>query len=246
LPYIVNMMIVQNTNDSINHALLNEYFIDACRDYSVLMNRHYPERGALKLVGDRYRLSRDQRTVLYRGISSAETSVFRKSLLVQEMRDEVVAVDGYNVLFTLLNYRLGRFTFIATDNVLRDAGSLHGRLRDERTFRECVILLMDFLASGQPSSVDIFLDSPVSHSEKHALAIRDMLKKWNLTGTCQTIRSADFALKNFQNGILATSDTVIIEKAVRPVVDLPRLILEKQYDADFIKISDLLALPGPD
>ncbi len=220
--------------------------MEACRDYAWLMNRHYPERGAIKLVGDRYRLTRDQRTVLYRGISSGERSTIRKSWLVQETKGLALAVDGYNVLFSLLNYRLGRFTFIATDNLLRDAGSLHGRLRDQNTFRECVALLMDFLVTLQPASVDIFLDSPVSHSEKHAQVVRDMLEQCHLAGNCQVIRSADFALKHMPYDVLATSDTAIIEKAARPVIDLPRMILEKHYQADLIRIGDLIQLSGTD
>jgi hypothetical protein len=240
------MLTWKNRNDNPDHMLLNEQFMNACRDYSYLVNRDYPERGAIKMVGDRYRLTRDQRTVLYRGITGEEKSRMRRSLLVSNIKNKTLAVDGYNVLFSLLNYRLGRFTFIATDNVMRDAGSLHGKLRDESTFRECVLLMMDFLTFMQPASVDIFLDSPVSHSEKHAREIREILDKLSLPGTCQVIRSADFALKHFPYEVLATSDTVIMEKAFRPVVDLPRMILEKQYQAGFINISDLLLLPGAD
>jgi hypothetical protein len=240
------MLTWHNRNYNRNHMLLNEQFMNACRDYSYLVNRYYPERGTIKMVGDRYRLTRDQRTVLYRGITANEKSQMRKSMLVGNIRNRTLAVDGYNVLFTLLNYRLGRFTFIATDNVLRDAGSLHGKLRDESTFLACVLLMTDFLTLMQPASVDIFLDSPVSHSEKHAQAIREILNKCSFPGTCQVIRSADFALKHFPYEVLATSDTVIMEKASRPVVDLPRMILEKQYQADFINISDLLLLPGSD
>jgi hypothetical protein len=95
----------------------------------------------------------------------------------------------------------------------------------------------------QPSAVNIFLDSPVSHSEKHAREIREILENIHMAGTCQVIRSADFALKHFPCDVLATSDSVIIEKAARPLVDLPRMILEKEYKAELVKISDLLLLP---
>jgi hypothetical protein len=53
-----------------NHVLVNESFLPACRGYAYLVNRNYPERGAVKMVGDRYRLTGDQRTVLYRGYIS--------------------------------------------------------------------------------------------------------------------------------------------------------------------------------
>lgn len=225
---------------SYNLSLLDDRFIHACQDYFFLMNRYYPERGAIKMVGDRYKLTRDQRTVLYRGISSEHRSAVRRSLLVHDFADRSVAVDGYNVLFSLLNYRLGRFTFIATDNILRDAGSLHGRLKDESTFLECIGLMMEFLVGGKPAAVDVFFDSPVSHSQMHAGETRKIMEKLNIHGSCYVIRSADFALKNFPYEIVATSDTVIIEKADRPVIDLARMILEEKYQAELIKMIDLV------
>jgi hypothetical protein len=72
------------------------------------------------------------------------------------------------------------------------------------------------------------------------------MEKYNLTGTCQVIRSADYALKHFAHDIVATSDTVIIEKAACPVVDLPRMILEEKYQADFTRLADLIGLSVPD
>jgi hypothetical protein len=223
-----------------NKALMNDSFISACRDYAYLINRCYPERGALKLVGDRYQMTRDQRTVLYRGISSVERSALRSSRLVEKIDGKRIAIDGYNVLFSLLNYRLGRFTFISTDNVLRDAGSLHGRLKDENMFLDCTRLMGEFLVAMQPAEVTVFLDSPVSHSERHARIIGDVLRQNNLTGTCQIIRSADYALKHYSHDVIATSDSIIIEIAGRPVIDLPRMLLEKQYGADLVRISAMI------
>jgi hypothetical protein len=235
-------MIKQKTDKIANNDLLADHFIRACHDYFYLINRHFPERGVLKLIGDRYRLTGDQRTILYRGISSQEKSAIRQSMLVSVIKGKILVIDGYNVLFTLLNYRLGRIMFICTDDILRDAGSLHGKLRDEITFIACVDLMLDYLAQMQLIQVDVFLDSPVSHSEKHAYLIRDGMQVRNINGECTVIKSADWALKQYNQGILATSDTAIIEKAVKPVYDLPRMILESNYHADFLEIPELLKL----
>jgi len=222
------------------HNMAGDSFTAACCDYYYLINRNFPERGSLKLVGDRYRLSGDQRTVLYRGISSRERSEYRNSLLVNEIKNEFLVIDGYNVLFTLLNYRLGRNLFISTDNILRDAGSLHGKLRDEMTFSGCINLLLEYLAAGSNCRIDVYLDSPVSHSEKHAQLIRDRMQELDLQGGCTVIRSADWALKQVKQGTLSTSDTAIIEKAGMPVIDLPRLVLETSYAAGFPELKKLL------
>ena len=227
--------------DSKYNGLLTNDFVHACRDYAYLINRHFPERGVLKLVGDRYRLSGDQRTVLYRGISSGERSDTRKSLLVTDITGMDLMIDGYNVLFTLLNYRLGRITFISTDHILRDAGSLHGKLRDEDTFRECISLLLEYLAREKPGRTEIYFDSPVSHSEKHAQMIRDKMQDVHLDGDCHVIKSADWALRQNRHGVIATSDTAIIDKAMRPVIDLPKAILKQAYEAVFLSLKPLLA-----
>lgn len=222
------------------NELITNDFISACRDYAYLINRQFPERGVLKLVGDRYRLSGDQRTILYRGISSKKRSEVRKSLLVNDITGQDLLIDGYNVLFTLLNYRLGRITFISTDHILRDAGSLHGKLRDENTFRECVNLLSEYLIRIKPDRTEVYLDSPVSHSEKHAQMIREKMQTDHLAGDCHVIKSADWALRQNRHGVIATSDTAIIEKAMVPVIDLPRAILEQAYEAVFLKLHSLL------
>jgi hypothetical protein len=221
-------------------SLMAASFINACHDYYYLLNRHFPERGVLKLVGDRYRLDGDQRTVLYRGISSSQRAAYRESLLVNDFKGHHLVVDGYNVLFSLLNYRLGRMVFISTDTIVRDAGSLHGRLRNEKTFLDCLDILINYLAEKQPEQVDIYLDSPVSHSGKHAVLIREKMAEMKLKGGCYVIQSADYALKHNYSGIIATSDTAIIEKSMMPVIDLPRGVLEVTYGAELIELAGLL------
>lgn len=224
------------------HNLKNEAFIHACRDYFYLIDRNYPERGSLKLIGDRYKLDGDQRTVLYRGISSAEKSEMRSMLLIDSMKGKQLIIDGYNVIFTLLNYRLGRIMFIGTDHILRDAGSLHGKIRNELLLKECTEQLLEYVSGQKPGSVQIYLDSPVSHSLKHAETIRRLMGIHHLNGNCNVVRSADWALKQYDNGIIATSDTVIIEKSGRPVVDLPRSILESNFQVRFIQLNDLIKI----
>jgi hypothetical protein len=214
----------------------------ACQDYFYLMDHHFPERGVLKLVGDRYRLSGDERTVLYRGISSRKHSQVRNALLTETVTGKNLMIDGYNVLFTLLNYRLGRITFISTDGILRDAGALRGRFREEQTFTSCIELLLTHLVTMKPATVDIYLDSPVSHSEKHAAAISAKMNELNISGRCYVVKSADWALKNSKDCVIATSDTAIIEKAMLPVVDLPAYVLERAYDARFLRLEDYLGI----
>ena len=215
-------------------------FKAACRDYYYLLSREYPERGSLKITGDRYRLSRDQRSVLYRGISSGPVSAVRNSRLIMPSHHMQLLVDGYNVLFTILNYRLGRMVFISTDGILRDAGSLHGKLRDDALFQECIEDLFQTLAPMDPVSVELFLDLPVTSSRHHHQMIKQKLAAFTLPGTCILGRSADREIRSLNAGVLASSDTGLIGTTTIPVVDLARLVLENRYRAEFLRLQELL------
>jgi hypothetical protein len=215
-------------------------FKAACKDYHYLLSREYPGRGSLKITGDRYRLSHDQRSVLYRGISSGPDSAARNARLILPQQQMQLVVDGYNVLFSILNYRLGRMVFISTDGILRDAGSLHGKLRDNRIFEECIEDLFQTIAPMDPASVELFLDSPVTSSPRHHQMIVQKLAAFGLPGTCTLGRSADHEIRTLNMGVLASSDTGLIGTTTIRVVDLARLVLEKRYRAEFFSLQKLL------
>ena len=221
-------------------SLYTENFKSGILDYYYLIDRQYPEKGTLKLVGDKYKLNRDQRTILYRGISSNLNAEERKKRITDNINKQYLIIDGYNVLFSLLNYRLGRIVFISNDNIVRDAGSLHGKLRDEEIFFQCLELLFEFFHEHQPSFVHFYIDSPVSHSALHSERINDMIHKNNLSGICEIVKSPDYVIKNFGEGIILTSDTVIIDKTTNPVADVPRKILESKFNAELFDLNKVL------
>jgi len=223
-----------------DELLNNKNFIMGARDYRYLQDRKYPQKGTLKLVGDRYKLSGDQRTVLYRGISSKECSGKRKSRLTTDIKNKTLIIDGYNVLFTILNYRLGKLVFISTDGILRDAGSLHGKIRNEEIFSECISLLLGYLITRKPSYLNIFLDSPVSHSAKHKDIIDNSLNEYSLSGCCKLVKSPDFEIKQNSSGVICTSDTAIIKKTNTSIADLPRAVLEYNFGCNFIDLENIL------
>ncbi|MBN2610941.1 MAG: DUF434 domain-containing protein [Bacteroidales bacterium] len=222
------------------NSLYTGDFKESVKDYFYLINKQYPERGTLKLIGDRYRLNRDQRTILYRGISCSENAEKRKSRLTESINGAYLVIDGYNVLFTLLNYRLGRIVFLSNDFIVRDAGSLHGKLRDEGLFFECIRELFDFFKQQKPAFVHFYIDSPVSHSAVHCRRINEMIRDCNLHGVCEIVKSPDHDIKQFKEGIILTSDTVIIDKTSNPVFDLPYKILKSRFDAMLFNLNELI------
>ena len=88
--------------------------IAAMGDYSLLLNR-LPVTTTIKLVGDRYRLDRAERLILFRGaLDGASSAIIKKKTLKALPPESDLGVDGYNVLFTLINYKRGHPLFIGT------------------------------------------------------------------------------------------------------------------------------------
>ena len=216
--------------------ILTEKLKEAACDYYMLKNRKYPAKGSLKLVGDRYRLTSIQRAILFRGIFDNESSENRRKKLIADPGNTILIIDGYNVIFTILNYQKGHPLFISNDGFLRDAGGKYGRIENQGSFKSALAVLSKNLASLKPESVEIYLDSPVSHSRIHAAWIREILENKNIICRVETVKSADFVLKNAKNGYICSSDSVIIDSSELRVFDLARYCLQTSFNPDFPEI----------
>jgi len=219
---------------------MNDYLTDsfkqAVNDYSFLMDNDYPEKPALKLVGDRYRLTGLQRTVLFRGITSTGKARSRQAKITREPKGKKLYVDGYNVLFTIMNYLMGKTLFISNDGFLRDSGGTYGGIEDETIFYKAVELLFDFIKKSGVDPVFVYLDSPVSGSVSHKNELERRMRRWEIDGEVVLVKSADAQLKKQTGGIIATSDSEIIDAADCHVFDPARNCLETKFK---IKILDL-------
>jgi len=223
-----------------------ENFADAARDYRLLLDKGYPVEASIRLVGDRYRLDKAGRTILFRGILperlSRENSKRRLASLAPESR---IALDGYNVLFTITNYLRGHPLFVATDGFLRDAGGAHGRVADASQFLAAIDDCCACLNQLSVSSVEFYLDSPISRSAEHAQAARLALATRHIPGDVVMVPSADGFVAAWDGDAVASSDSVVIAKSRSPVFDLARHILATRYGADFPDLAALFAPRGP-
>src|SRR3990170_2009631 len=89
----------------------------AAEDFRHLLNRGYPRKVTLELVGNRYGLTFDQRHLLHRGVFSDSDSRSRRKrqISVRDLRDQDLAVDGHNVLITIEAGLSGRPLILAHD-----------------------------------------------------------------------------------------------------------------------------------
>jgi len=211
-----------------NKSMLN--FQNAISDYRFLLERMYPEKATLKLIGDKYRLSKLKRNCLFRGVVKTDTACRRKAKIIKEesLRSSNLAVDWYNILITVESYLKGYPLFIADDGVLRDSAGIHGSYRETRITGKAVDEIFRQLERLNPKKLDIFIDSPVSHSGLMAEKLRTKLYGSTLKNySVMLVPSADYPLKRY-GGIVASSDSIILDSAVS-IIDLPGYILKHSF-----------------
>jgi hypothetical protein len=212
---------------------ISDILISAAREYLWLLDHGYPQKATLKLVGDKFMLTRDMRQILYRGISSSSQAANRKKLLGQVKEGDLVLVDVYNVLFTMNNYLLGKPLFISNDGMLRDAGEMRGRISNKSIFNRAVDMMLEILQSWEGTKLHLYLDEPVSFSGRLSIELSKDMVQLGIEGEAWTVPSPDYALKHEQSDAICTSDTAILDHYRGRVIDLPRTALRKFFKTEF-------------
>ena len=221
--------------------VINDEFIRAARDFVYLMNQRYPRKTILKIVGDRYLLNTFQRILLSRGIFSDEDIQLRIQKTIDKIDSRSIWIDAYNIFFTISNYLLGRIVFISNDGFLRDAGEVYGKLHKEPVFTKAIDLTMNYLKKMGPSNVQFLLDKPISHSAELAGRLRALLETELIPGNAQIDKNPDAVLIRQCSGIIATSDSDILNETELPIVDLAHLVLADSFTLDLPDLGKLLS-----
>ncbi len=221
--------------------VINDEFIRAARDFAYLMNQHYPRKTILKIVGDRYLLNTFQRILLSRGIFRDDDIQIRIQKTIGKIDSRSICIDAYNVFFTISNYLLGRIVFVSNDRFLRDAGEVYGKLHKEPVFAKAIDLTMNFLRKMGPSNVEFLLDKPISHSAELAGKLRASLEAESIPGNAQIDKNPDAVLIRKSSGIIATSDSDILDETELPIVDLAHLVLADSFTLDLPDLGKLLS-----
>jgi hypothetical protein len=215
-------------------------FLQALRDFAYLLNRHYPKKSILKIVGDRYLLNTFQRILLSRGVFPDSDVRGRIRKTGKSITGKAVYIDGYNLLYTLCNYLLGRLVFIGNDHFVRDTGEAYGKPTDDQVLSRAIDLFMAYLKKAKPARVEILLDKPISHSAELAGNLRILLSDAKIDGDARIDRNPDAVLIRLGQGIVVSSDSDILDTTELTVVDLAHLILQDNFDLDLPDLGRLL------
>jgi hypothetical protein len=229
---------------------MNEIFSDnfrqAIRDFSYLIENEYPRKAILKLIGDRYLLNKSQRTLLNRGIMRKRDAVERYKKTIQSIKNSRLLIDTYNVLLIISNYLLGRIVFISTDGFIRDAGETHGKINRDKVFMRSVQYLVEYLDAERPSEIVFYIDNPVSYSGDLAEHLSRCLKEKKLNGDAIVVNNPDKELILQKEGIIATSDSEVMNGTSCKICDLAALILNSRFQVQLIDLPEILSdqVPG--
>jgi hypothetical protein len=226
---------------------LNIFFRNAVDDLIFLLDRRYPKKQAIELVGNRYRLDGDERKILYRGVFDTRSAERRRAKLCALSQVERILIDGYNVLITLESYLKGKMVFRSMDGYVRDIAGQYGDYTFDDFTKRSVDLLVQFMkaeflkSSKTFTGGELYLDYPVSKSGELAAYLRRKCEKAHLQIEVSVVRSPDFLI--IEGGAkkgtaAASSDTVIIDK-VSLVFDVPAFIIGEVFGKE---VFDLIRL----
>ena len=200
----------------------------ASKDFRYLLNRGYPRKTSLELVGNRYGLTFDERHLLHRGIfSDADSELRRKKIIsIKTIQGKDLAIDGHNVLITLEAGLSGRPLVLADDGFIRDISGLSGSFKKTKTTEEAIQLIINLLRKTKPRQTLFLFDAPISNSGKLAQEVRSKLRRENLPGDAMAVKVPEKILIGFP-GVNATSDTAIIDQS-KEVVDIAGNTIRKR------------------
>jgi hypothetical protein len=208
-----------------NIALEFKYLRKAAEDFRYLLNRGYPRKASLDLVGNRYKLTFDGRHLLHRGVFSDEDSEARRKKIISAkgIMNKDLAIDGHNILITVEAGLSGRPLILADDGFVRDISGLSGNFKKTELTERAVQLIIGFLKKWRPRHALFLFDAPISKSGILAQELRALLKKEDLSGDALAVKVPEKILIGFP-GVVATSDTAILDRSEK-VIDLAGSII---------------------
>jgi hypothetical protein len=222
--------------------VLSANFRKAVSDYFYLVQKGYPPRGFIELVGNRYGLTRHERTMLYRGIAPENIAEMRKQKIVgiEAARCQELFIDGFNVILMMSSYLQGLPLFLSNDGFLRDASMMRGKIQMTNKTRDSVKLIFEFLVKNSISKANFFLDKNVKiHTE-----IIAVINELQLSESCKCevhpTEKTDKTLSEISSGIVCTSDSGIIDSCKSQVFDLAFHVIQSQFHPHFLSLQSFL------
>lgn len=198
----------------------------AVTDYSWLLTRQYPEKSALKLVGDRFRLKARQRFAVQRcGCADQVAELIQANAVAASQLDgQLVLIDGFNLLILIESALSGGFLLKGRDGCFRDLASVHSTYRQVVETQEAIKLIGNHLQILNAKYCIWYLDRPVSNSGRLRSLLLEIAEQQQWNWEVELEYNPDKVLQEAA-GIVVSSDNIILQNVER-WFNLPNHILE--------------------
>lgn len=209
----------------------------ATADFSLLLTKGYADKSALKLVGDKFSLTKRQRLAVMRSACSDQHIVSRnqRCVTIKNLAGQGIAIDGYNILITIEAAMSGACVFKGRDGCFRDLASIHGTYRKVTETIPALQLVGEFLKEIGVNDAVWLLDSPVSNSGRLKTLIGKLARKSGWNWDIELLFSPDAELKK-TDLIVASSDSVVLD-ACKQWVNLATEIIKRKLAP--VRVIDL-------
>jgi hypothetical protein len=213
-------------------------FPQAIKDYETFLWKKYPQKIILKLVGDRYKLTGTERTMLYRGVTTFDKAAKRRLQLTDEnqLKSKILHVDAFNQFLTIGNYLRGQVVFLSFDGLLRDASEIHGKDLEKFLPMRSVELVISYLIKTEIAGLKLYFDNQVSGYESFIMNLRKAQPDFILQPEIIISDQVDKDLSTITDGIVCTSDSVIIERTPLKIFDLAQKTIKYHFFPNFIDL----------
>ena len=210
----------------------------AVEDYALLLTKEYPPKGALKLVGDKFRFTERQRMAILRSACSDQSLLYRKNheaILKKVILNEIY-IDGYNLLITIESALSGGLIFIGRDGCYRDLSGIHGTYRSVEETIPALKLIGSNLIEMGIEMVNWLLDTPVSNSRRLKTLMASVAEENNWSWNIELHNNPDKILTEAKLPV-ATSDSVILDNSKSWINLAAHIISNKIKAANIINLA---------
>lgn len=206
----------------------------AASDLCWLRSRDYPDKAALKLVGDRYQLRLRQRSALQRCAVAEEAVKRRRSRQVapDKVRGEPLLIDGYNVLLTVEAALGGGVVLLGRDGAFRDMAAMRSHFRKVLQTRPALELIGDHLMELGCARACWYFDRPISNSGRLKALMEEIADGRGWPWQIELVPNPDKVLEVSEE-IVVTADGGILDQGPR-WFNLARRVVEKSVPSAWV------------
>ena len=129
-------------------------------DLSFLLDRGYASKSSKELIGNRYKLNQRQIKAVA-GMSASKKSVAlrkEKQLTPEQLKDQTVFLDGFNVLIVLESILSQAYIFRGMEGAYRDLSSVHSSYKKVSQTETALLSVQNdilFISFKEDADVDL-------------------------------------------------------------------------------------------